>query len=403
MRLLSRTGPSLADHLAEHGPLRLGSPRTVLDAVTDSGLLGRGGAGFPTGRKMRTVAAGPDAMLLGNACDGEPASSKDAILLSHHPHLVLDGLQAAAHAIEASEIHLAIHSGSGLRAAVERALSERALSEWALRVVVHEVPPRYVASEESALINFINTGSAKPTFVPPRPFEQGIGRRPTLVNNAETLAHTALIARHGAAWFRERGDRDEPGTQLLTVLGPGTRQVMEVETGTAVSDVLADVGLVDLRAVLVGGYFGTWLTMEQVQDLSLTHRDMRAVGGALGAGIIVGLPSACCGVLETARVARYLADQNAGQCGPCFNGLPAIAHGLEQLAYGRGTHRDVADLDRWLGVVPGRGACRHPDGAARFVSSALSTFARDVAAHRSGRPCQGIVSQPFLPLPRSAA
>ena len=247
-------------------------------------------------------------------------------------------------------------------------------------------------------------GEAKPTFTPPRPFEQGINKRPTLVNNVETLAHVALIARHGAAWFRSEGDADEPGTQLLTVSGSGASTVLEVPTGTTVKDLLQATGhvLADTQAVLVGGYFGTWLPMSLANGVALTHRDLRASGGALGAGILFALPAGSCGLLETARVAAYLAGESAGQCGPCFNGLPAIATAVQRLAVGPWNDASMADLDRWLDVVPRRGACHHPDGAVRFVLSALSVFADDVARHRAGRPCAGVGMPALLPIPRQA-
>jgi NADH:ubiquinone oxidoreductase subunit F (NADH-binding) len=387
MRLLTDTGPSLAEHLAEHGELRLASPQRLLDAADHSGLLGRGGAGFPVGRKMRTVAAGKRPVVLGNGCEGEPGSAKDTLLLRSHPHLVLDGLQVAAHAVGADATHLALHRSSPAFPAVAKALTERHE-----KVALHEVPTRYVASEESALVNLINTGTALPTFTPPRPFEQGIGKRPTLINNVESLAHLALIARHGADWFRSVGDPEEPGTQLITVNGT----VVEVPTGTTVPALLGS--LKGLQAVLIGGYFGAWVPMSLAAELSMTHRDLRAAGGALGAGIVLSLPAGSCGVLETARIAAYLAAQNAGQCGPCLNGLPAIARAMKSLALGPWDDRTMVALDRWLGVVPGRGACRHPDGAVRFVLSGLAVFADDVAAPRSGRPCRGIAVPPLLPL-----
>lgn len=391
MRLLTDSGPTLADHESAYGPLVLPPRVQLLDAVEAAGLLGRGGAGFPTARKMRTVGAGKLPVVLGNACEGEPASRKDAALLSRHPHLVLDGLEVAASAVGARDQHLAVHAGSPTLPVLRAALGERRN-----RVTLHEVPVRFTASEESALISFINTGTAKPLFTPPRPFEQGISKRPTLVNNAETLAHLALIARHGPAWFRSLGDAEEPGTLLLTVDGT----VTEVASGRRLKDV------VDLRgkqAVLVGGYFGTWLSGAQAHEVSLTHRDLRAAGGALGAGIVLSLPSGSCGLVETARVAAYLAQENAGQCGPCLNGLPAIAGALRALALGPWDDTTMTSLDRWLGVVPGRGACKHPDGAVRFVLSGLAVFADDVAAHRAGRPCAGAQAAPVLPVPRRAA
>ena len=391
MRLLTQSGPTLAEHEAMHGRLTLPPRVQLLDAVEAAGLLGRGGAGFPTARKMRTVGAGKHPAVLGNACEGEPASRKDVQLLTRHPHLVLDGLAVAAAAVGAKDMHLALHADSPALPVLRAALAERRQP-----VTLHEVPRRYTASEETALISFVNTGTAKPLFTPPRPFEQGIAKRPTLVNNAETLAHLALIARHGPAWFREVGDPEEPGTLLLTVDGA----VVEVPSGRPLRQV-TDLG--GKQAVLVGGYFGTWISVAQAHEVTLTHRDLRAAGGALGAGIVLTLPAGSCGLVETARVAAYLANENAGQCGPCFNGLPAIANAVRALAVGPWDEATMVALDRWLGVVPGRGACHHPDGAVRFVLSALAVFAQDVAAHRAGHPCAGAHAASVLPVPRRGA
>ncbi|MGB8649659.1 MAG: NADH-ubiquinone oxidoreductase-F iron-sulfur binding region domain-containing protein [Mycobacteriales bacterium] len=405
VRLLAglHDGPSYAAHRARHGALQLPSGSALLDEIEAAGLLGRGGAGFPTGRKMRTVAAGRKAVVVGNGCEGEPGSGKDEVLLTRVPHLVLDGLQAAAHAVRGTEIHLAVHRGSPAVPVLRAALAER---RDRVAAQLAEVPGRYVSSEETSLVHFLNGGEAKPTFTPPRPFESGVRRRPTLINNVETLAQVGLIARYGAAWFREVGDPDEPGTQLLTVSGPTgegwQRRVVEVPSGTTVSEVFTAAGL-DLQhcqAVLVGGYFGAWLPVAVASHLPMTHREMRTRGGALGAGIVIGLPKTSCGILETARVAAYLAAESAGQCGPCLNGLPLIAKAVGALATGPWDNRTMSHLDRWLTVVPGRGACRHPDGAVRFVVSALSTFDADVQAHRSGRPCRAVHATPVLPVPR---
>ncbi|MGZ6827312.1 MAG: NADH-ubiquinone oxidoreductase-F iron-sulfur binding region domain-containing protein, partial [Mycobacteriales bacterium] len=191
-------GPSYAAHRARHGALQLPSPAALLDEVDAAGLLGRGGAGFPTGRKMRTVAAGRRPVVLANGCEGEPGSSKDEVLLTRAPHLVLDGLHAAAHAIGAKDLYLALHRGSPAVPAVRAALAERRERR---SVEVVEVPANYVSSEESALVALVNGGEAKPQFTPPRPFESGVGKRPTLISNVESLAQVGLVARYGADWF----------------------------------------------------------------------------------------------------------------------------------------------------------------------------------------------------------
>ena len=401
-------GEGLADldaHQAQWGAIPPLSPEQIIEVAERSGLLGRGGAGFPTGRKMRTVAAGSRrAVVVANGAEGEPASAKDKLLLTRVPHLVFDGIGLAARAVKADEAHLVVHDNHRLATTLRRQLAARRGDP--VVVQVHELPRRYVASEETAIVHWLNGGEAKPTFTPPRPFEQGVGRRPTLINNVETLAHLATVARRGDEWFRAVGDLDEPGTLLVTLSGEGAdRRVAEVPTGTTIGAVAerARVDLARSPGVLVGGYFGTWLPTDYATQLPLTHRALRSAGAALGAGIIAALPPDRCGVVETARVASYLAAHNAGKCGPCLNGLPAIAGALRALATGRWDDRQWPLLERWLSVVPGRGACRHPDGAVRFVATALSTFAADVARHRSGQLCRHAGAPAWLPVPSVAA
>ena len=393
-------GPDLAAHQQHWGPLPKGRGPELLSAVQASGLLGRGGAGFPTARKMLTVgAARGRKVVVANGAEGEPASAKDRLLLTRAPHLVLDGIQLAARIVHADEAYLILHAGTGSAERVYAAMHQR---RDRVRVQLRELPAAYVASEETALVHWLNGGDAKPMFTPPRPFERGVNGRPTLVNNVETLAHLATIVRRGGNWFREVGDADEPGTLLVTVSGRGVdRRVAEVPTGTRIGEILerAGVDVADAQAVLIGGYFGTWLPADLAAQLPLSHHALRAAGGALGAGILVALPRDSCGVAETARVAAYLATHNAGQCGPCLNGLPSLAGTLQALATGRWDDRWWPALERWMAVVPGRGACRHPDGAVRFIASGLSVFAADVAAHRQGRPCATAGARALLPVP----
>jgi NADH:ubiquinone oxidoreductase subunit F (NADH-binding) len=392
----------LAGHREVWGPLPAVPGAALIELVDAAGLLGRGGAGFPVARKLSAVAAGKGrAVVVANGCEGEPASAKDTMLLARMPHLVLDGIQLAARAVGADRGYLVVHTGSPVIPYLRAALAERAPED--VPVTLEAVPPRYVASEETALVSWLNGGEALPAFTPPRPYERGVNRRPTLISNVESLAHVATIARHGAAWFRELGDRWEPGTMLVTVSGPAVeRRVAEVATGTTIGTVAAAAGLslAGSEAVLVGGYFGSWLPASVAVSLPLTHASLRGAGAALGAGVIAVLPPGSCGIAETARVASYLAASSARQCGPCLNGLPAIAGAMNALAAGTWDERTWPALGRWLDVVPGRGACRHPDGAVRLVASALSTFTDDVARHRAGVPCAGVAAAPFLPVPR---
>jgi NADH:ubiquinone oxidoreductase subunit F (NADH-binding) len=400
----------LADHERSYGMLWLRGPsgrrrpERLIDMVEASGLTGRGGAGFPTGRKMRSVAGRGQAVVIANGAEGEPASAKDRLLLTQLPHLVLDGITLVADAVGANEAYLCVHRQErDLLDGLAAAAAERTRAGFdPVTVQITGVPGRYVSSEQSSIVHYLNGGPGKPTFSPPRPHESGVQGRPTLVNNVETLAHVALIARHGDRWFRTAGLPSAPGSMLVTVGGaveqPG---VYEIELGTGIGEVIRLAGgpTEDLQALLVGGYFGAWLPVEVAWPVRMTQASMRAVGAAPGAGIVIALPDSSCGLAETARVVRYLADQGAGQCGPCLMGLPALAGALADLAFYGGRGRAVDTIADLIPLIEGRGACRHPDGATQLARSALRAFTADARWHDHCGPCDGAGRDPLLPVP----
>lgn len=392
----------LAEHLRLLGPLPQLSPAALLAAVEKSGLTGRGGGAFPTGRKLRAVAAGrKKAVVVVNGGEGEPLSLKDRTLLSVSPHLVLDGATLAAQAVGADEINVCVHDPAIARDLGLALADRRTAGQLPIPVRVHQIPGHYVASEETALVRRLNGGPALPAFTPPRPFERGVRGRPTLVDNVETLAHIALIGRYGADWFRTVGTPEAPGSALFTVGGcvaePG---VYELALGTPLSGVLAAGGgpLNDLQAMLVGGYGGGWLPRTALTTPA-TQQRLADQGAALGPGIIFALSTRACGIAETAAVLQWMAAQNAGQCGPCMFGLPAIAADFTALAHQRGTGRVRPRLEKRLAIVAGRGACRHPDGAVRLAWSALRVFAHHLDEHDRHGPCLAASRPPQLPLP----
>jgi NADH:ubiquinone oxidoreductase subunit F (NADH-binding) len=383
---------SLDEHLAVYGPPPVRHGARLIDLVEASGLTGRGGAGFPTATKLRAVAAQRGRkFVVVNGTEGEPLSRKDKALLGWVPHLVLDGAALAASAIGVEDVIVAVgQSAMHERAALARALEERTRSGLdSVRFQIAAAPDGFVVGEETALISWLSGGAAKPTFVPPRPFERGLHGRPTLVQNVETLAHLALLARYGPEWFRELGTDAEPGSALVTLSGAVARPgVYEVELGMRVRDLVAWAGEATepVGAYLVGGYFGSWVASPDAERAALLASALAPLGASLGARTIFVLPARVCGIVETARLTRYLADESAGQCGPCVHGLAAIADGFEQLA--RAEPADVPQIARWLEQVRGRGACRHPDGAVRLAASALDVFAAEVELHATGR-CRG--------------
>ncbi|WP_240677151.1 NADH-ubiquinone oxidoreductase-F iron-sulfur binding region domain-containing protein [Actinacidiphila soli] len=396
---------NLASHVAMHGAPPYPAAGHLVRLLADAGLRGHGGAGFPVHRKLAYVAeagrrTGRKPVVVANGAESEPASAKDRTLLLRAPHLVLDGLQLAAAAVGADEAHLAVEAGTGLAAALQNAAAKRARAGLdRLTVEFTEVPRRFLSGESSALAEHLSGRAALPRYPQPPVRERGVGRAPTLVQNVETLAHLALIARYGAAWFRSVGTADEPGSMLCTVHIAGRRpEVVEAPLSAPLRRLLM-LGQGDpVQAVLVGGYHGAWIPAAHALGLRLSDADLAPYGAAPGAGVLAALPADRCGLAETARVLRYLALQSAGQCGPCLNGLPRIAAAFTELArpgYPAGVREDIA---RWAGLVVGRGACHHPDGTVRLVRSALTAFAGEADAHAAGF-CRATDQTPLLPLP----
>jgi len=408
-RLLPRPpAPRLVDHLARFGPCPR-SGRELIGEVERAGLRGRGGAGFPTAIKMEAVRSrsarvlqGRKAIVVANGTEGEPLSTKDKTLLVHAPHLVFDGMIAAAHAVGADEAVVCVErSATPVVQALARAIEERANQPDPVLLRVALTPARYVVGEETALVNWLNGGDAKPTFTPPRPFERGVDRRPTLVDNVETLAQVALIVRFGAPWWRTAGTETDPGTMLVTLNGVTRPGVYEVPLGTPLRQVLRNAGAHDVSGVLVGGYFGTWLTPRQAAMVALSADDLKAMGAGLGCGAIAALSHRSCPLAELARVTQWLASQSAGQCGACAHGLPAISGAVQHMAAGSDRNGDAeAAARRWLDMVAGRGACKLPDGAVRFVTSGFAVFAEHIAEHRTHGRCAAFDAPAALPVPR---
>jgi NADH:ubiquinone oxidoreductase subunit F (NADH-binding) len=314
-----------------------------------------------------------------NGVEGEPQSLKDRVLMTTRPHLILDGALLAARTLHASEVVVCIREDHlAARAAMVRALGERPEAELrSARIVA--APARYVAGESSAVVNLIRLGNAAP---------MSNVSEPVLVQNVETLAHTALIARSGAEWYRSAGRSGAAGTVLLTIAGAvAATGVLEVEAGTTVREAIDLAGGVVGRplAMLFGGYFGAWIPADEAKDLPLDGPMLSARSLSLGCGVIAILPDSRCGVCETARVMRYLAAESSAQCGPCFFGLRALADACGRIKDHGSNLEDLARLQRWAAEVTGRGACRHPDGAAIFLQSALRTFAAEFAQHPAHR------------------
>jgi NADH:ubiquinone oxidoreductase subunit F (NADH-binding) len=401
----------LEAHLHHHAERPRLDAEALVDAIEESGLRGRGGAAFPTGTKWRAVmqrAAGGDAVVIANAAESEPASFKDRTLLAMRPHLVLDGLEYAAEAVGARRAVVYMSRAQGdLQRTLAAAIGERRRrTDNGVFVEVVTGPNRYVAGEETAVTARVSGRLAKPRAVPPRPFQRGVDNLPTLVQNVETLAHAALVARFGAGWYRSAGTPKTPGTTLVTATGAvASSGVLEVDATTTIAEIIGRSGgaISEPAAVLVGGYFGRWVAADAIWTKTVDVDALRSVGASLGAGVIAVLPVTACGVAETDRVLTYLAGQTAGQCGPCHVGLPAIAETFHKVAIGSARPPALDLLARWATDVLGRGACRHPDGAVLFLASALQVFASDLRHHVRSGACRFSGQPALLPTPETEA
>lgn len=384
-------------HLAVHGPLPRFRPDDLVALTEDIDLRGRGGAGFPFARKLRAVtrsARGRDAptAVVVNGSEGEPSCLKDKALLLHAPHLVLDGALLSAGALGAVEVVVAV-TRSDVEQSVRDAVAERGPA--GRRVRVERLPERFVTGEGTAMISGLNGGPTLPSGQKVRTSERGLAGVPTLLSNTETYAQLAVAARLGAAEYRATGLESEPGGVLLTVAGT---TVVETPTGTSLAYVLELCGTDPGQGVLVGGYHGRWVDAASARAAQVSRQSLASYGAVLGAGAVLPLPEDTCPAGEVARVARWMAKESAGQCGPCVRGLPALADVLEDAVRGGG--RAALDaVEGRLGVVRRRGACSHPDGTAGFVASALSAFPDEFHDHALGSGCGRRVLG-ALPLPR---
>jgi NADH:ubiquinone oxidoreductase subunit F (NADH-binding) len=378
------TGPALFEHRTMWPATRAldeGQLLALLDAVP---VHGRGGAGFPFARKVRTaVEAGKRREIVVNASEGEPASAKDSALLVAAPHLVLDGADAVAQALDADLVHVVVgHDRPAALMALDVALGERD-GDFA-DVEVHVTRSPFIGGQASAVLELLDGRDNLPVTSWAPAAVAGLRGRPTLLSNAETFAHVAALLAIGPAGYGELGTPGEPGTTLLTVAGDGPNAVvLEVPFGVGLGSVLEYCGYPPDCALLLGGYHGTWVPQGHAPHLPISRRDLAALGLTLGAGVVLPLGAQICPVTVTAGVTAYLAGASAGRCGPCRNGLPALAQAVGALAGGAGATA-TGRVQELVGLLPGRGACAHPDGSARLVRSMLAAFPEEVRAHELG-------------------
>ncbi len=371
-------GPSLAAHRKQYGEPPAVSPEELHEALRRIALRGRGGAGFPFATKLDSVLqqrARP--VLVVNMSEGEPASSKDTALALTRPHLILDGVVGTARSLRAREVHVVLPGERAATATAMRvALEERSDG---IRIVSHVAASRFVAGQAKAVVELLSGRPNLPVTSWQPDAVSGHRGKPTLLSNAETWARVGLLMLRGVTAYSSLGTHDEPGATLLTLSSPGRDPVVrEAAYGDRLRDFLP-TGLVG-RPALVGGFHGSWTTWETLASARVSVAGMRMLGSPLGAGVVLSTPRGRCPVTLTGEIVAYLAGQSAGRCGPCFNGLPALASAVTSVVDGAG---GPARVEQLATLVERRGACAHPDGTVRLVRSMLTTFADEVSLHAS--------------------
>lgn len=383
-------------------------PADVQQRVKDSGLKGRGGAGFPTGLKWSFVPMGPDApqtkYLVVNADEMEPGTFKDRLLMEGDPHLLIEGMIIAAYAIQATRAYIFLR---GEYTVSERALGKAIQEAYAggylgknilgtgfdLDIVLHTSAGRYICGEETALLNALEGKRANPRAKPPFPQVSGLWGKPTIVNNVETICNLPGILSYGVEWYRGLTRGADHGTKLFGVSGRVKRPgCWELPLGTPIREVIEDLagGMKDgyqLRAFLPGGGSTDFMLPEHL-DLALDYDVIGKAGSRLATGTMILLDDRTCPVGMIGNLMKFFAHESCGFCTPCRDGLPWVDQIFRALEAGEGSHADIDILrEHVVYMGPGRTFCALAPGATAPLGSGLRIFKEDFEAHVRERRC----------------
>ncbi len=383
-------------------------PSDVLDKVRDSGLKGRGGAGFPTGLKWSFVPMGDDApkqkYFVVNADEMEPGTFKDRLLMEGDPHLLIDGMIIASYAIQANTAYIFLRgeyteSERILRKALAEAHERGYLGNnildtgFDLDIILHTSAGRYICGEETALLNALEGRRANPRAKPPFPQVSGLWGKPTIVNNVETICNLPGIMAWGNDWYRGLTKGNDHGTKLFGVsgkvrspgcwelpLGTPIRELMEVYAG-GMRDGL------ELKGFLPGGGSTDFMLPEHL-DLNLDYDDIAGAGSRLATGTMIVLDNQTCPVGMIGNLMTFFSHESCGYCTPCRDGLPWVDEIFRAFEAGKGSHRDLAILEEHVDYLgPGKTFCALAPGATAPLGSGLRYFREDFERHISEQRC----------------
>ena len=384
------------------------SPGEVLDEVSESRLRGRGGAGFPTGKKWSFVPTGDEAprpkYLVVNADEMEPGTFKDRLLMEGDPHQLIEGIILGAYAIGAGVAYLFLRAEYLIAAErLRRAIAEAGDAGWlgsdilgsgfSLEVHLHSSAGRYICGEETALLDALEGGRAIPRAKPPFPQASGLWGRPTVVNNVETLCNVPHIINRGAGAYRALSRGEDGGTKIYGASGRVRRPgAWELPMGTPLRELLEEHagGMREgfaFRGVLPGGASTDFLTEDHL-DTPMDFDSVMQAGSRLGTGMLIVLDDRTCPVGLCRNLEHFFAQESCGWCTPCRDGLPWVEQILAAIEAGQGRPEDLEVLEqhtRLLGM--GHTFCAHAPGAMEPLQSALKFFREDFERHIRERRC----------------
>jgi NADH:ubiquinone oxidoreductase subunit F (NADH-binding) len=379
------------------------APRDVINDIDAAGLRGRGGAGFPTGKKWAFTADTPETprYVILNGGEDEPGSKKDRILMENVPHLVVEGVILSAYGVGASKAYLYINAEykDAIQSMQDALADARKLGyvgdriggkDFNLEIEFFPAPHDYVAGEDSAVIEVIEGKKPLPRQKPPFPATVGLFGKPTAVNNVETLANVAPIILHGATWYRGFGTGESPGTMVFSlnddVKRPG---VYELPFGTPLRHLIEDLGGgtrdgKKIKAVLPGGPSSAFLTGDQL-DTALDHNSIRAAGSSIGCGVIGIVTEGSCIVEEALKIAEFFAKESCGQCPACRMETNTLSMLMKKIQQGQGSAPMLEQFGKVIAFNKGKGFCSLINMPGPPIESAVKLFREDFEAHLAGK------------------